>query len=84
MPKDPNDQQEVVMSDISNRQIVIDSIISVLMFLAVSIPLAAFLWWVTDFLSIPHRFRSGIVGLAGVGAFLILKIVKRRRHVQKT
>ena len=70
------------MQDISNRQIFIETLVSVLMWIAIAVPLAVLLWWVSGFLPIPDRFRPSLGALAGVGAFLVLKFINRRRSVQ--
>jgi hypothetical protein len=44
------------MDDVRNRQIFIDTLVSVLMWMAVAI-LAVFLWWASGFLPTLDRFR---------------------------
>jgi hypothetical protein len=84
MPKGPQDYKEVVMSDISNRQIFIDTVVSVFTWIAVVIPLSVILWWVDGFLPIPDRWRPSFTGLAGVGAVLILRFIKWGRNIPKS
>jgi hypothetical protein len=84
MPKGPQDHKEVVMSEISNRQIFIDSVVSVFMFVGTGVPLGALLWWVSGPLQIPDRFRPSFIGIAGVGAVLILRYIKWRGNAKRS
>lgn len=49
------------MSDISNRQIFVDEAISVLIWVAIALPLAVLPWWMNVF-PVPGRFQPDLQG----------------------
>ena len=71
------------MDDISNRQIFIDTLVSILISVAVVVPLGVLLWWVSGLSPIPDRFRASVVGgLAGASSVVILGFIRRRRNAK--
>ena len=75
-------QGQSAANEISNRQIFLDSVMSISIWLVIALVLAVLLWWASSFLSVPDRGRPSVVGLAGVLVYLALRFIKRSGNIK--
>jgi hypothetical protein len=65
---------------ISNKQILVDSVRSLAIWLAVTVPLFALLWWLSGAFSVFAPLRPFVGAIAAVGAFMVSWLTKSRRR----